>query len=215
MMKTTRFGPSLKVFFAVALSLITVSLAFHLPSPTTSNNGLTQGAVLPTQLLGTRVNSTEAQQQAAFHFRAPQYLPTNTTLFAVYLSDDRRTVRLFYNNSGLSDATEGSLAFPAQIAITAEASETNPLNQIRDQMRGFLPPIIVQVQNPKGGTNAVQTIPQQIVGNMVTVCGVSGFGRDPLGNQSGALLWWSNGVTYIIKAGLPLSILELIADSMC
>lgn len=205
----------LVVASVLGLSTFTILLGVQLMNSTTKSDGSNIiGLTLPASLLGKAVNLTEAHRIATFQFNVPAFLPEGTTLGKVFISNNGEVVSLFYNNANLPDAKAfgGSLPVPAQLVIYIEASASNPVNQM---VSGSVPPIVVQVQSPNGDISTVETIPQQPVGSILTTCAVNGFGRDHSGNEPGLVVWWKNGVFYLVTAKLPLPTLLLIANSMC
>lgn len=201
---------------AVALILLSVIAlqAIHSSNSSTVNpESQMIGVVLSPDALGQPVNLAEAQRQAIFSFKVPQDLPAQTTLERATISQDNRIVRLFYNNPTLPDAQAfgGSLPFPAQMVIYMQVSESNPVSKV---VGGQVQPIVVEVQD-ENGKKVAQIIPQQPVGEIVKVCSVDGFGRDPKDSESGILIFWKDDVEYTIVAKLPLTKLVKIASSMC
>jgi hypothetical protein len=207
--------PIVFMSLAIALAVITVSLAYQSNSlPVSSSNSNLPGLVADASLFGNQVSLTQAHSLAKFSFRTPSFLPAGTSLDKVYVSNDGTIVRLFYNNSNLPDAAAfgGSIPFPAQIVIYAEASPTNPIPQF---VSNEIPPIIIQAHNVNGASEITETISQGLGGNAVLVCGQQGYGVDQTGGQAATLTWWTNGVQYILTAKLSLSTLSSIAGSMC
>jgi hypothetical protein len=121
-------------------------------------------------------------------------------------------VRLFYNSTSLPDAYAfgGSLPFPASLVIYYEATASNPIKQFFSAPE----PIVMQVQQNGQSTSSVQTIQQQPSGTLVSVCGVEGVVQSE-GTGQASLVWWNNGVLYLIWADLSTSQLLNIASSMC